>query len=57
MDKTICDDCEKEAAKQVKHGYFCKDCAMRVLWQDSQRDEWGLGVQRKPDPSMSLWGF
>ena len=57
MDKTICDDCEKEAAKQVKHGYFCKDCAMRVLWQDSQRDEWGLGVQRKPDPSMSQWGF
>lgn len=57
MEKTICDDCEKEAAKQVKHGYFCKDCAMRVLRQDPQRDVWGVGVQRKPDSSMSLWGF
>lgn len=57
MEKTICDDCEKEATKQVKHGYFCKDCAVRVLRQDPQRDVWGVGVQRKPDSSMSLWGF
>jgi len=30
---------------------------MRVLWQDPQRNVWGLGIQRKPDPSMSQWGF
>ena len=53
MEKTLCDDCSKEAEEKVGGRYFCWNCAVRVLQQVPSGQQQRVGVQRKQTGALS----
>jgi predicted amidophosphoribosyltransferase len=53
MEKTLCDDCSKEATQTVKNRQFCSHCAMRVLQQDDACIGYGMGGEWSGGCAMS----
>lgn len=47
MEKTLCDDCSKEAKVKIDNRSLCTDCGMRVLQQDASSARAWMGDKRK----------